>query len=244
MHDEGISQHDEVANMSQWHKLMSSPAQFKDSVTGELVNILADSVGPPIILADKDDKTKAAEYKKHQIAMLQVLFRRAGPDWLNLAKLIHGSGEWYGWNSKAEVTLSTHPWLREYDELAERYLMQPPRKKHRDQLIENMLQTEENFILRKKLKTVKKKLQTELRKELRLYFQETMDFMDISPEGFALCAAQGKKLYAWMAELLKTDPDCTFEMQLIKCDLDFMTTMVDLAMYKARKEVVASKGGA
>ena len=81
VHSEGISQHDEVANMSQWHKLMSSPAQFKDSVTGELVNILADSVGPPIILADKDDKTKAAEYKKHQIAMLQVLFRRAGPDW-------------------------------------------------------------------------------------------------------------------------------------------------------------------
>ena len=81
VHSEGISQHDEVANMSQWHKLMSSPAQFKDSVTGELVNILADSVGPPIILADKDDKTKAAEYKKQQIAMLQVLFRRAGPDW-------------------------------------------------------------------------------------------------------------------------------------------------------------------
>ena len=122
--------------------------------------------------------------------------------------------------------------------------MQPPRKKHRDQLIENMLQTEENFTLRKKLKTVKKKLQTALRTELRLYFQETMDFMNTSPEGFAVCAAEGKKLYAWMAELLKTDPDCTFEMQLIKCDLDFMTTMVDLAMYKARKEVVASKGGA
>ena len=100
VHSDGISQHDweveghvgiddEVANVSQWHKLMSSPAQFKDSVTGELVNvrsvgpplILADSVGPPIILADKDDKTKAAEYKKQQIAMLQVLFRRAGPDW-------------------------------------------------------------------------------------------------------------------------------------------------------------------
>ena len=92
VHSDGISQHDgeakghvgiedEVANMSQWHKLMSSPAQFKDSVTGELVNILADSVGPPIILADNDDETKAAEYKKQQIAMLQVLFRRAGPDW-------------------------------------------------------------------------------------------------------------------------------------------------------------------
>ena len=206
--------------------------------------ILADSVGPPIILADKDDKTKAAEYKKHQIAMLQVLFRRAGPDWLNLAKLIHGSGEWYGWNSKAEVTLSTHPWLREYDDLADRYLMQPPRKKARSQQVEDLLQAEERLLLRKKLKTLKKKLQTELRKELRLYFQETMDFMHISPEGFALCAAEGKKLYAWMAELLKTDPDCTFEMQLIKCDLDFMTTMVDLAMHEARQEVVASKGGA
>ena len=93
VHSAGISQHDweveghaaiedEVATMCKWHKLMSSPAQFKDSVTGELFNtlsqdkclvnvrsvgpplILADSVGPPIILADKDEKTKAAAYKK------------------------------------------------------------------------------------------------------------------------------------------------------------------------------------
>ena len=75
VHSAGISQHDweveghaaiedEVATMCKWHKLMSSPAQFKDSVTGELVNILADSVWPPIILADKDEKTKAAAYKK------------------------------------------------------------------------------------------------------------------------------------------------------------------------------------
>ena len=196
-------------------------------------------VGPPLILADMDEENKAAEYKKHQIAMLQVLFRRAGPDWLNLAKLIHGSGEWYGWNSKAEVTLSTHPWLREYEEWADRYLMQPPRKKHRDQLIENMLQTEENFILRKKLKTGKKKLQTELRTELRLYFQETMDFMHISPEGFALCAAEGNKLYAWMAELLKTDPDCTDELHHIKADLDWMTYMVDTVVHEA----IAKGGG-
>ena len=223
---------------------MSSPAQFKDSVTGELVNILADSVGPPIILADKDDKTKAAEYKKQQIAMLQVLFRRAGPDWLNLAKLIHGSGEWYGWTSKAEVTLSTPPWLREAGGLADRYLRPHPRKRARRQQVEDLLQEEERLRMEKKLKILKKKLQRELREELKLYVQETMDFMGISLEGFALCAAQGKKLYAWMAELLKTDPDCTCEMQLIKCDLDFMTTMVDLAMHEARQEVVASKGGA
>ena len=46
VHSDGISQHDweveghvgiedEVASMSQWHKLMSSPAQFKDAFTGE-----------------------------------------------------------------------------------------------------------------------------------------------------------------------------------------------------------------
>ena len=200
---------------------------------------MADSIGPPIILTDKDDETKAAEYKKQQIAMLQVLFRRAGPDWLNLAKLIHGSGEWYGWNSKAEVTLSTHPWLREYGDLADRYLRPHPRKRARRQQVEDLLQEEERLRKEKTLKILKKKLQRELREELKLYVQETMDFMGISLEGFALCAAQGKKLYAWMAELLKTDPDCTCEMQLIKCDLDFMTTMVDLAMHEARKEVLA-----
>ena len=46
VHSDGISQHDweveghvgiedEVATMSHWHKLMSSPAQFKDAFTGE-----------------------------------------------------------------------------------------------------------------------------------------------------------------------------------------------------------------
>ena len=49
---------------------------------------------------DMDEENKAAEYTKHQIALLQVLFRRAGPDWLNLGKLVHESGEWYGWNFK------------------------------------------------------------------------------------------------------------------------------------------------
>ena len=62
-----------------------------------------------------------------------------------------------------------------------------------------------------------------------------MDLMRVSLEGFALCAAQGKKLYAWMAELLKTDPDCTFEVQFIKCDLDFMTDMVDKAMLEIKR---------
>ena len=89
--------------------------------------------------------------------------------------------------------------------------MQPPSKKQRTQLVENMLQTEENF----RLRNWKNKLQTALRRELKLYFEETMDILSTSPEGFAVCAAEGKKLYAWMAELLKTDPDCLEELQAI-----------------------------
>ena len=91
------------------------------------------------------------------------------------------------------------------------------------------------MLAEEKIKTVKKKLQTALRTELRLYFQETMDFMNTSPEGFAVCAAEGKKLYAWMAELLKTDPDCLEEVQAIQCDLDFMTDMVDKAMLEIKR---------
>ena len=121
--------------------------------------------------------------------------------------------------------------------LEDRYLRPNPSKRARTQ-------HDEDSGRRRTEKILKKKLQRDLGQELQLYFQETMDLMDISLEGFALCAAQGKKLYAWMAELLKTDPDCTCEMQLIKCDLDFMTTMMDLAMHEARQEVVASKGGA
>ena len=90
----------------------------------------------------------------------------------------------------------------------------------------------------------KQQLKTKLRIDLKVYKQEIMGLMNVSQEGCAVVAAEGKKLYAWMAELLKTDPDCTCEMQLIKCDLDFMTTMVDLAMHEARQAVVASKGGA
>ena len=157
--------------------------------------ILADSVGPPIILADMDEKTKAAEYKKHEMAMLQVLVRLAGPAWLDLAKLIHGSGEWYGWASKAEVTQSTHPWLREYDDEAESYLQLPPSKRQRTQEVENMFQET-------RLMNGKQKLKTELRIELKLYKEETMGLMNISQEGCAVVAAEGKKLYAWMAELL------------------------------------------
>ena len=234
MHDEGISQHDEVANMSQWHKLMSSPAQFKDSVPVELVNILADSIGPPIILADNDDETKAAEYKKQQIAVLDDLFLRAGPDWLNLAKWIHWNGEWYGWTSKADSNLDTPQWLREAGMLEDRYLRPNPSKRARTQ-------QDEDSGRRRIEKILKKKLQRDLGQELQLYFQETMDLMSTSPEGFALCAAQGKQLYAWMAELLKTDPDCTCELHHIKCDLDWMTYMVDKVVHEARQEVVAKK---
>ena len=190
--------------------------------------ILADSVGPPIILADMDEKTKAAEYKKHDMAMLQALVRLAGPLWLDLAKLIHGSGEWYGWASKAEVTLSTHPWLREYDDGAESYLQLPPSKRRRTKEVEKMFQVT-------RLMNGKEKLKRELRIELQLYKKETMGLMNISQEGFAVVAAEGKKLYAWMAELLKTDPDCLEEVQAIQCDLDFMTDMVDKAMHGIKR---------
>ena len=125
--------------------------------------------------------------------------------------------------------------------LADRYLRPHPRKRARRQQVEDLLQEEERLRLEKKLQTLKKKLQRELREELKLYFQETMDFMHISPEGFALCAAQGKKLYAWMAELLKTDPDCTCELHHLKCDLDWMTYCMDKVVHEARQEVVAKK---
>ena len=36
----------------------------------------------------------------------------------DLARLLHESGEWYGWASQAEVTKDSHPWLLEYDEEA------------------------------------------------------------------------------------------------------------------------------
>ena len=74
-----------------------------------------------------------------------------------------------------------------------------------------------------------------------------MDIFNTSMEAFAVCAAEGQKLYAWMAELLKTDPDCLEEVQAIQCDLDFMTDMVDKATHEARKEVLADEkhlGGA
>ena len=125
--------------------------------------------------------------------------------------------------------------------LADRYLRPHPRKRARKQQDEDLLQEEERLRMEKKLKILKKMLQRELRKELKLYFHETMDLMSTSLEGFALCAAQGKKLYAWMAELLKTDPDCTCELHHIKCDLDWMTYCMDKVVHGARQEVVAEK---
>ena len=133
------------------------------------------------------------------------------------------------------VRQAPRKWLREAGMLADRYLRPHPRKRARKQQDEDLLQEEERLRMEKKLKILKKKLQRELREELKLYFQETMAFMGISPEGFALCAAQGKKLYAWMAELLKTDPDCLEEVQAIQCDLDFMTDMVDKAMLEIKR---------
>ena len=40
----------------------------------------------------------------------------------DLARLLHESGEWYGWASQAEVTKDSHPWLLEYDEGAAEYV--------------------------------------------------------------------------------------------------------------------------
>ena len=62
-----------------------------------------------------------------------------------------------------------------------------------------------------------------------------MDIFNTSMEAFAVCVAEGQKLYVWMAELLKTDPDCLEEVQAIQCDLDFMTDMVDKAMHEIKR---------
>ena len=61
-------------------------------------------------------------------------------------------GEWYGWNSKAEVTLSTHPWLREYDDEAESYLQLPPSKRRRTKEVEKMFQVTRLMNGKEKLK--------------------------------------------------------------------------------------------
>ena len=106
--------------------------------------------------------------------------------------------------------------------------MQPPSKRQRSQELEESRE--------KKLQTF---LRTKLRRELKIYFMETMDIFNTSMEAFAVCAAEGQKLYAWMAELLKTDPDCLEELQEIRSDLAFMTDMLDKAMYEAREGVLA-----
>ena len=119
--------------------------------------------------------------------------------------------------------------------LEDRYLRPNPSKRARTQ-------QDEDSGRRRIEKILKKKLQRDLGQELQLYFQETMDLMSTSPEWFALCAAQGKQLYAWMAELLKTDPDCLEELQGIQTDLAFMNDMLDKVRYDLSK---ASKlGGA
>ena len=68
---------------------------------------------------------------------------------------------------------------------------------------------------------------------------ETMDIFNTSIEAFAVCAAEGQKLYAWMAELLKTDPDCLEELQEIQCDLVFMKDMLDKASMTLAEGVLA-----
>ena len=152
----------------------------------------------------------------------------ADPSWENLGKLIHESGEWYGWASPFQVTKSAYPWLREYDELVEDYLMQPPSKRQRSQELEESRE--------KKLQTC---LRTKLRRELKIYFMETMDIFNTSIEAFAVCAAEGQKLYAWMAELLKTDPDCLEELEEIQCDRVFMKDMLDKASITLAEGVLA-----
>ena len=155
------------------------------------------------------------------------------PPWDNpdhLGKLIHESGEWYGWASPFQVTKRSHPWLREYDDLLEKLLL-PPSKKQRSQNLDESRQ-----------KKLHKLLRRNLRQELNIYFFETMDIFNTSMEAFAVCMAEGQNLYVWMAELLKTDPDCLEELQGIQTDLAFMKDMLDKVRYDLSK---ASKlGGA
>ena len=155
------------------------------------------------------------------------------PPWDNpdhLGKLIHESGEWYGWASPFQVTKRSHPWLREYDDLLEKLLL-PPSKKQRSQNLDESRQKKLHKLLRRKLG-----------QELSIYFFETMDIFNTSMEAFAVCLAEGQKLYVWMAELLKTDPDCLEELQGIQTDLAFMKDMLDKVRYDLSK---ASKlGGA
>ena len=144
------------------------------------------------------------------------------PPWDNpdhLGKLIHESGEWYGWASPFQVTKRSHPWLREYDDLLEKLLL-PPSKKQRSQDLDEPRQ-----------KKLHKLLRRNLRQELNIYFFETMDIFNTSMEAFAVCMAEGQKLYVWMAELLKTDPDCLEELQGIQTDLAFMKDMLDKVRY-------------
>ena len=163
----------------------------------------------------------------------------------DLARLLHESGEWYGWASQAEVTKDSHPWLLEYDKEAveyvfsledalrkkcilERFMTYPPAKRQK---------TENSWVKKKK------QLLTELKCELEMYAKETMGFLDTSLEAFAAVAAAAEKLYVWMEDLLIDDPDCREELQdmyMAKEDmLDKMIHKVNEAIQVTRKEVLA-----
>ena len=163
----------------------------------------------------------------------------------DLARLLHESGEWYGWASWDEVTKDSHPWLLEYDEEAveyvysledalrkhcmlERFMMFPPAKRQK---------TEDCWVKKKK------QLLTQLKCELEMYAKETMGFLDTSLEAFAAVAAAAQMLYVWMEELLIDDPDCREELEamyMAKSDmLDKMTHKVSEAIQVTRKELLA-----
>ena len=162
----------------------------------------------------------------------------------DLARLLHESGEWYGWASQAEVTKDSHPWLLEYDKVAAEYVncMEKAFRKQCGSAAAispvKRQKTENSWVMHKK-----KKLLNAMKKELEMYAKENMDFLNTSLEAFAAVAAAAERLYVWMEELLIDDPDCREELEdmyMAKEDMiDKMIHKVNEAIQVTRKEVLA-----
>ena len=174
-------------------------------------------------------KTKTDEECREMVAQFVLdpsgkneLKTQADP--LELAKLLQESGRWHGWNLQNAGATAVEAATMEVIAA-----MMPPRK------MQKLSQKEWRSRLWKK----KTMFQNALRRELKLYAEETMNLFNTNLEAFVVCAAEGQKLYAWMAELLKTDPDCLDELEAIECELENMTWLVDAAMYEGRKGVLA-----
>ena len=161
----------------------------------------------------------------------------------DLARLLHESGEWYGWASQAEVTKDSHPWLLEYDKGAAEYVNSLEEALQKQCGSEGAIspvkrqKTENSWVMKKK------KLLTELKCELEMYAKETMGFLNTSLEAFSAVAAAAQMLYVWMEELLIDDPDCREELEdmyMAKEDMiDKMIHKVNEAIQVTRKEVLA-----